>query len=108
MTMPIPWSMNTRRPIVGAGVDFDPGEPAAPMGEPAGQPAHPQPQSRCDTHRCQTSACRPGIAGQDLPPRPGGGIPVEHDGDVFAKAVQHAGIFAFPTGALNYWGDNVR
>src|SRR5512143_3699222 len=86
------------------GVDLDPGQEPSPMRDPAREPAKtPTPQPV--RHRAvpdQRVEAR--IAGEDLPSRAGGRIPLEHDGDVFTETREHDGIFAYPTVALKYWG----
>ena len=97
-----------RRP----GMDLDSRQPARPVREPSGEPAQAEPPQPMGHPAVPDERMQPGIARQHLPPGAGGRVPVEYDGDIFAKAAEHTGIFPFPTGMLNYWGEpsaiNVR
>ncbi len=87
-----------------ARMDLDAGQPPAPVGKPAGKPAQAQPPQPMRHPAVPDQRVQPGIAGQHFPTCPGGRIPVEHDGDVFAKAAQHVLTFShFRLATLNYW-----
>ena len=83
-------------------MDLDAGRPARPVGEPAGQPFESSPPQGVHDGAVPDERVQARVAGQHLPGRAGGGIPLEHDPDVFAQAVEHAVILAFPTVTLNY------
>ena len=84
MTMPMPWSMNTRRPIVA------PGWISMPVSQ----------RPRCEITRASQrkpafhkpvgdgpvpdQRVQARIAGEYFPTCAGGGVALEHDGDVFA------------------------
>jgi hypothetical protein len=71
------------------------------MRQPAGEPAvFASPQAAYDA--MPDERMQPGIAGQDLEFRPGGRITVKYDGDIFAQALEHGTILAFPRKLLKY------
>src|SRR6185295_12879929 len=85
-------------------MDLDPRQPAGPVGQPAGEPPQPGAPEPMRYPTVPSECMQTWIAGQHLPLGSGGGVAVENDGDVFAKATEHTSIFPFPTGLLNYWG----
>ena len=88
----------------GAGVDLDPREESPAMGQPAGKPAPAMAPQPVRHEAMPDERMQPGVARQHFPLAARRRIPVEHHGDVFTKAIEHDGIFAFPTGMLNYCG----
>ena len=74
-------------------MDFDSRQPAGPVREPAGEPAPAPTPEPVRNRAVPDQRMQPRIAGQDLPPGARGRVPVEHDGDVFAKAAEHGWHF---------------
>src|SRR5438477_4190419 len=86
-----------------ARMDLDPGEPPAPMREPAGKPPLAPVPERMGDPAMPDQCVQPRVAGEHLPPGPSGRVAVEDDRDVFAKSAEHEGIFPYPSELLNYW-----
>jgi hypothetical protein len=85
-----------------AGVDFDAGQPASPVGQPTREPARataPEAVAHCAVPYQRMEAR---IAGQHLPGGACGGIALEYDGDVFTESVEHKTMLPYPTESLNY------
>ncbi len=87
----MPWSMNTRRPMVAPGWISMPvrKRPTCEMKRPSQRRAtlcQHAVRPAMHHHRMQAR-----ITGQHLPGRAGGGVAFEDAGDVFAKALEHGG-----------------
>ncbi len=73
-----------------ARMDLDPGEPPAPMRQPAGEPPQSPAPERMGDPAVPDQCVQPRVASQDLPSGPGGRVAVEDDRDVFAKSAEHS------------------
>ncbi len=85
-----------------AGVDFDAGQPAAPVRQPAREPARAAAPEAVAHRAVPYQRMQARIAGQHLPGGACGGIALEYDRDVFTESVEHTTIVPYPTESLNY------
>ena len=81
-------------PDRGAGMDLDAGQEAAPVREPAGEPAKVGAPQAVHDHAMPDERVQAGVARQDFPRRAGGRVAVEDDADVFAESVEHVANYA--------------
>src|SRR6185312_16222022 len=86
----------------GPRVYLDPRQEAAPVREPAREPAQAVTPRRMHDETMPDKRVQSRVAGQDFPGGARRGIAIEHYPDVFAQSAEPPTIMAFPSVLLNY------
>jgi hypothetical protein len=92
MTTPMPWSMNTRLPMVAPGWISMPVSQRVKCDRKRASQRMRAFHSQCD-RPMQGQRVESRIAGQHLPGGTGGGVAFENAGDIFTQTGEHEPIF---------------
>src|SRR5450432_4121239 len=87
---------------VGARMNLDAREPAAPVRQPPRQPARPEAPQTIDDHPVPDERMQPRVAGQYLPRRARRRVALENHVYIFTQSIEHDLIFPYPSESLKY------